>query len=392
MKNEKTLKNSKNEENEQKKKTCKIKSNKKKKNGRKTRRKKRKRGPTHLWWYPCGHSFPFFLFSSFFSPVVLTFFLLFILSFFLFFCSFSPFFDFLKCFSFFHFFWKKKVSSFLFSCISFKYVLLLALVSDFNCFLRSRCSMEMWCPDDRGRDSWDWFGPPAWRRACFNSPEWGGAPVKTEPPQILLLLLLFLQTICVCSQTPGINCAKPVPSHLGVATPGDSGTPQPSTHKCECSRAPKNRLTQKNRTLNMLKIQEARRNYVQISQTAGNHGKTVRGLYQQNQYGTCHCCCRRCAGQDGESTSEAESKPRHVENQKNLPKATLDDAQHVSIVEPGIARPLSRCTNGQNNLVQELDDTQNSNCGDPTVFCTTQPRHLSLQTTGTSTTTEELYL
>ena len=37
--------------------------------------------------------------------------------------------------------------------------LFLALVSEFNCFLQSRCSMEMWCPDDLGRDSWDWVGP-----------------------------------------------------------------------------------------------------------------------------------------------------------------------------------------------------------------------------------------
>ena len=89
---------------------------------------------------------------------------------------------------------KKKVSSFLFTCTSFKYFYLLALVSEFNCFLRSRCSMEMWCPDDIGRDSWDWVGPPAWVRACFNSPEWGGgsSPVKTEPHQIVLLLLLLL--------------------------------------------------------------------------------------------------------------------------------------------------------------------------------------------------------
>ena len=52
--------------------------------------------------------------------------------------------------------------------------------------------MEMWCPEDIGRDSWDWVEPPAWVRACFNSPEWGGgsSPVKTEPPQIVLLLLL----------------------------------------------------------------------------------------------------------------------------------------------------------------------------------------------------------
>ena len=73
---------------------------------------------------------------------------------------------------------------------------MLALVSEFNCFLRSRCSMEMWCPDDIGRDSWDWVGPPAWVRACFNSPEWGGgsSPVKTEPHQIVLLLLLLFWT------------------------------------------------------------------------------------------------------------------------------------------------------------------------------------------------------
>ena len=36
------------------------------------------------------------------------------------------------------------------------------IVSRFNkrCFLRCRCSMEMWCPDDIGRDSWDWVWPP----------------------------------------------------------------------------------------------------------------------------------------------------------------------------------------------------------------------------------------
>ena len=71
-------------------------------------------------------------------------------------------------------------------------------MSEFNCFLRSRCSMEMWCPDDIGRDRWDWVGPLAWRRACFNSPEWGGgsSPVKTEPPQIVLLLLLCVVVCC----------------------------------------------------------------------------------------------------------------------------------------------------------------------------------------------------
>ena len=95
-------------------------------------------------------------------------------------------------FMFFHFS-EEKVSSFLFSCISFNFFLMLELASEFDCLLRSRCSMEMWCPDDTGRDSWDWVGPPAWRRACFNSPEWSGgsSPVKTEPHQIVLLLLLL---------------------------------------------------------------------------------------------------------------------------------------------------------------------------------------------------------
>ena len=98
--------------------------------------------------------------------------------------------------------------------MSFKYFLLLALVSEFNCFLRSRCSMEMWCPDDIGRDSWDWVGPHAWGRACFNSPEWGGgsSPVKNgaspDCKNVVVVvvgggycwLLLFLTRMSVCAQ------------------------------------------------------------------------------------------------------------------------------------------------------------------------------------------------
>ena len=137
--------------------------------------------------------FPFFLlfFSSFFCL-----FSCFLFSHFLFISSFFCFFN---VFHFlFSFFPKKKVSSFLFCCISF--IFLLALVSEFNCFLRSRCSMEMWCPDDIGWDSWDWVGPPAWVRACFNSPDWGGgsSPVKTEPPQIVLLFVVALLLCCFC--------------------------------------------------------------------------------------------------------------------------------------------------------------------------------------------------
>ena len=120
------------------------------------------------------------------------------------------FFDFLMFFIFFFHFSEEKVSSFLFSCISFKYFLLLALVSEFNYFLRSRCSMEMWCPDDIGRDSWDWVGPPAWERACFNSSEWGGgsSPVKTEPLQIVLLLLLLLVFLFVVNGARSV-CPQP---------------------------------------------------------------------------------------------------------------------------------------------------------------------------------------
>ena len=111
-------------------------------------------------------------YSIFFFSRFLSFFLAFYFSFFSF-LFISLFFDFFDVFHFLFKFSEEKSFFFLFSCISFKYVLLLALVSEFNCFLRSRCSMEMWCPDDTGRDSWGWVGPPTWERACFNSPEWG---------------------------------------------------------------------------------------------------------------------------------------------------------------------------------------------------------------------------
>ena len=81
---------------------------------------------------------------------------------------------------------------------------MLALESEFNCSLRSRCSMEMWCPDDIGRDSWDWFGPACLGESMLQLPEWGGgsSPVKTEPLQIVLLLLLVVCSVwcvvCCC--------------------------------------------------------------------------------------------------------------------------------------------------------------------------------------------------
>ena len=64
----------------------------------------------------------------------------------------------------------------------------------------------MWCPDDIGRDSWDWVEPPAWGRACFNSPEWGGgsSPVKNgaSPDCIIVVavewLYYFFNRIIIC--------------------------------------------------------------------------------------------------------------------------------------------------------------------------------------------------
>ena len=63
----------------------------------------------------------------------------------------------------------------------------------FQTYLIASCSMEMWCPDDIGWESWDWVGPPAWERACFNSPEWGGglsrSRKKKERPQIVVVVV-----------------------------------------------------------------------------------------------------------------------------------------------------------------------------------------------------------
>ena len=69
----------------------------------------------------------------------------------------------------------------------------------------------MWCPDDIGRDSWDWVGPPAWGRACFNSPEWGGgsSPLKTDPPQIVLLLFLLVLVVVVVRTVELHTCVCP---------------------------------------------------------------------------------------------------------------------------------------------------------------------------------------
>ena len=43
-------------------------------------------------------------------------------------------------------------SRFFFFLYFFQIFVIADVSIEFNCFLRSRCSMEMWCPDDIGRD------------------------------------------------------------------------------------------------------------------------------------------------------------------------------------------------------------------------------------------------
>ena len=155
---------------------------------------------------------------------------------------------------------------------------MLALVSEFNCFLRSRCSMEIWCPDDTGRDSWDWVGPPAWGRACFNSQEWGGgsSPVKTDPDCIVVVVVVVL------SFRPDVYVHKRLGSTVQYqyrvtweprlpATPAPSPSPRALTGVSA-------RGLQKIDYRFPSTTQEQPKHRLCISrQTAGNHGNTARG-------------------------------------------------------------------------------------------------------------------
>ena len=114
---------------------------------------------------------PLLLFFLLFFSRFLSFLLLFIFHVFSFFVHFF-FFDFLMFFIFSFF---RKVYSFLFSC-----------------FLRSRCSMEMWCPDDIGRDSWDRVGPPAWGEHA-STPQSG-----VDAPRLLKRSFSRLYYCCCC--------------------------------------------------------------------------------------------------------------------------------------------------------------------------------------------------
>ena len=159
-------------------------------------------GPSRVVGNPFGPSFPFF--PTFFYPVfcLCSCFYFFI---FLIFCSFLHILIYFNVFHFlFSFFQMKKYLLFFF-LVFLSFFFLLALVSEFNCFLRSRCSMEMWCLDDIGRDSWDWVEPLAWVRACFNSQSGVEAPrlLKRSLPRLyycccVVVVLLFGCCVVCC--------------------------------------------------------------------------------------------------------------------------------------------------------------------------------------------------
>ena len=76
---------------------------------------------------------------------------------------------------------------------------MLALVSEFNCFLRGRCSMEMWGPDDKGRDSCDLVGHQLEREHASTPQSGVEAPrlLKTEPAQIVFCCCVLCVVCCV---------------------------------------------------------------------------------------------------------------------------------------------------------------------------------------------------
>ena len=86
---------------------------------------------------------------------------------------------------------------FLFMICFSSFLSLLAFVSVFDCesFLRCRCSMEMWCPEGhRGGTSGIGLGHLLGREHV-STPQsgcGGSSPVKTEPLQVVLQLLLYV--------------------------------------------------------------------------------------------------------------------------------------------------------------------------------------------------------
>ena len=86
----------------------------------------------------------------------------------------------------------------------------------------------MWCPDDMVRDSWDWVGPPAWGRACFNSPEWCGGSSRRKrivanengaSPECIIVVAADAASFHVAEESPSSSVAvfRQADSCLGTA-------------------------------------------------------------------------------------------------------------------------------------------------------------------------------
>ena len=88
----------------------------------------------------------------------------------------------------------------------------------------------------------------------------------------------------------------------GSKTPSDPGTPEPSsTHRCECSRAPKTVLRKRPGLPNRRGSSEYcpdshyERRGPPLQPTDNRRTQREVHKYHQNQYNTCHCRCRRRA-------------------------------------------------------------------------------------------------
>ena len=61
--------------------------------------------------------------------------------------------------------------------------------------------MEMWWPDDIGRESWDWVGPPAWGESMIQLTRVGWSPLACEngasPDCIIVVVVVVVVVVAV---------------------------------------------------------------------------------------------------------------------------------------------------------------------------------------------------
>ena len=98
-------------------------------------------------------------------------------------------------------------------------------VSEFNyrCFLRSRCSMEMCCLDDTGRESWVLVGPPTEEK--HDPTPWSVGVGAPRGASAVVVVTVVVTMNCMSRGMPRhasheckTNCTQP-PGHLGDRLP-----------------------------------------------------------------------------------------------------------------------------------------------------------------------------